>query len=64
MAAVFPSSQWLDSLCAKLNEDAHYGEVARKWEGDLLFDIEPQGRLLEPIRMYLDLWHGKCRRVD
>ncbi len=64
MSAIFPSSNWLDALCAKLNEDSHYGQIARNWEGDLVFDIEPEGKLTEPIRMYLDLWHGKCRRVE
>lgn len=64
MSAIFPSSKWLDALCAKLNEDPHYGEIARHWEGDLVFDIEPEGKLTQPVRMYLDLWHGKCRRVD
>ncbi len=64
MSAIFPSSAWLDALCLKLNEDAHYSQIARNWEGDLLFDIEPEGRLREPVRMYIDLWHGACRRVD
>ncbi len=64
MSAVFPSAQWLDALCDKLNKDARYNQVARQWEGDLIFDIQPEGRLREAVRMYLDLWHGKCRRVD
>ena len=64
MSAIFPSAEWLEALCSKLNSDDHYGEIARHWEGDLIFDIEPEGHLQEPIRMYLDLWHGKCRRVQ
>lgn len=64
MSAIFPSAEWLDSLCSKLNEDLRYAEVARKWEGDLIFDIEPEGQLHQPMRMYLDLWHGKCRGVN
>ncbi len=64
MSAIFPSAEWLDSLCAKLNDDARYSEVARDWEGDLIFDIEPESNLSQPVRMYLDLWHGKCRRVE
>ena len=64
MAAVqFPSPEWLDSLHHKLNSDEHYGAIARNWEGDLFFDIQPQGSLTRPIGMYLDLWHGSCRRV-
>ncbi len=64
MSAIFPSPQWLDTLCEKLNNDARYNQIARHWEGDLIFDIEPDGRLREGIRMYLDLWHGQCRRVE
>ncbi len=64
MSAIFPSAEWLDSLCGKLNEDPRYSEVARNWEGDLHFDIEPDGALQQPVRMYLDLWHGKCRGVE
>jgi putative sterol carrier protein len=64
VSAMFPSAEWLNALCSKLNEDRHYGEIARQWEGDLLFDIEPAGNLSEPVRMYLDLWHGTCRGVE
>jgi putative sterol carrier protein len=64
MATIFPSSEWLQALHQKLNQDARYGEVARKWEGDLVFDIKPAGNLQEPLLLYLDLWHGKCRSVE
>ena len=64
MSAIFPSIEWLDALSSKLNEDDRYGEIARHWEGDLLFDIQPEGRLRDPVRMYLDLWHGECRGVE
>jgi putative sterol carrier protein len=48
----------------KLNGDTHYHDVARNWEGDLLFDIQPAGHLDKPVLMYLDLWHGRCRAVE
>ena len=64
MAAIFPSQEWLKSLEEKLNSDARYSEIAKNWEGDLVFDILPDGSLKEPLRMYLDLWHGKCRGVE
>ncbi len=64
MSAIFPSADWLDALCSKLNDDAHYSHVAKNWEGDLVFDIQPEGRLKAAVGMYLDLWHGKCRRVE
>jgi putative sterol carrier protein len=60
----FPSSEWLQGLEAKLNSDAKYAQVAKNWEGDLLFFIEPEGNLKEQITFYLDLWHGTCRAVD
>jgi len=61
---VFPSAAWLNSLHEKLNTDGRYNGVARNWEGDLLFDIKPDGKLTEPVSMYLDLWHGTCRGVE
>lgn len=64
MPATFPSEEWLKGLEAKLNSDARYGEIARTWEGDLFFFIEPDGNLKERLTFYLDLWHGKCRKVD
>lgn len=64
MAAVFPSVEWLDALKDKLNSDAHYNQIARNWEGDLLFDIRPSGSLKAAVTMYLDLWHGTCRAVE
>jgi putative sterol carrier protein len=64
MAATFPTAEWLEVLMAKLNQDDRYDQIARNWEGDLIFAIEPEGSLKEPLRMYLDLWHGKCRRVE
>ncbi len=64
MAIIFPSVEWLQALERKLNNDEHYNQVARNWEGDLLFDIQPEGTLKDPLTMYLDLWHGKCRKVE
>lgn len=64
MPAIFPSAEWLQGLEAKLNSDERYGEIARNWEGDLFFFIEPEGNLKERLTFYLDLWHGKCRKVD
>ncbi len=64
MSAIFPSEEWLKELETKLNSDDKYSEIAKNWEGDLLFNIEPEGNLKEPLRFYLDLWHGACRKVD
>jgi putative sterol carrier protein len=64
MAAIFPSEEWLKGLEAKLNSDAHYQQIAKNWEGDLFFFIEPEGSLKERLTFYLDLWHGTCRNVE
>lgn len=64
MAAIFPSEEWLKGLEEKLNSDARYREVAKNWEGDLFFFIEPEGNLDQRLTFYLDLWHGTCRKVE
>ena len=64
MAAIFPSEEWLQGLKTKLNSDARYNEIAKNWEGDLFFFIEPEGNLKEKLTFYLDLWHGTCRKVE
>jgi putative sterol carrier protein len=61
MMAIFPSDEWLQVLIEKLNSDERYAQIARNWEGDMTFVIEPGGALGEETRFYLDLWHGKCR---
>ena len=64
MSAIFPSPQWLQELETKLNSDQKYAQIAKNWEGDLLFFIEPEGNLKERLTFYLDLWHGTCRKVE
>jgi putative sterol carrier protein len=64
MSAVFPSAEWLKAFEEKLNTDERYGQIASKWEGDMYFYIEADGNLKEPMVMYLDLWHGKCRSSE
>jgi len=61
MAYIFPSTEWFQALKDKLNSDERYARIARKWEGDIMFEIEPEGDQDRPIYYYTDLWHGKCR---
>jgi putative sterol carrier protein len=61
--AKFPSNEWLQALNDKLNADEKYAQVARNWEGDMIFLIEPGGSATNTTRWYIDLWHGKCRGV-
>ena len=64
MTAVFPSEEWLKELEVRINSDKKYADIAKNWEGDLIFVIEPEGNLKEQLTFYLDLWHGTCRKVD
>ena len=57
----FPSQAWLADLQSKLNSDERYHKIAKNWEGDMLFVIEPDKFLAQQVVAYLDLWHGKCR---
>ncbi len=64
MAAIFPSEEWLQGLERQLNSDERYNGIAKNWEGDLLFLVEPEGSLKERLTFYLDLWHGQCRKIE
>ncbi len=67
MAYTFPSEAWLKALSDVLNSDVNYAKIAKNWEGDMLVLIEPEpgGPAGERAQgMYLDLWHGTCRRVS
>ena len=60
----FPSAEWLHAFELILNRDPRYAEIAKNWEADLIFEIQPDagGASGDPnISLYLDLWHGKCR---
>jgi putative sterol carrier protein len=61
--AKFPEPEWLQALMDKLNSDEQYAQVARNWEGDFYFVIEPDGALMEQVIYYFDLWHGKCNNA-
>jgi putative sterol carrier protein len=66
MSHPFPSESWLMALGEALNNDARYAEVAKNWEGDLLFIVEggKEGNASDGKAIYyLDLWHGKCRQA-
>lgn len=63
MPAIFPSEEWLKGLEARINSDERYRDIARNWEGDLFFFIEPEGNLKDQLTFFLDLWHGACRGV-
>ncbi len=61
---LFPSEEWIAKYVELLNSSKSYEEAAKNWEGDFIFQIEPDGEVIkEPIRLYFDLWHGKCREA-
>ena len=61
MAYQFPSTEWLQAFKEKLNIDEKYAQTASKWEGEIVFRIEPGGPIKETMIFFTDLWHGKCR---
>ncbi len=64
MSTMFPSAEWLKEFENKINSDERYAQIAKNWEGDMYFIIEPEGNLKAQFVMYLDLWHGKCRGTE
>ena len=66
MAYRFPSEEYVQAVMDVLNNDEQYAQIARNWEGDILFVIEPDKGIESddlPMTLYFDLWHGKCREV-
>lgn len=64
MSSIFPSLEWVKEFGQKLNTDSHYSQIAKKWEGDMIFSIKPSGPVKDPIFYYFDLWHGTCRKAE
>lgn len=64
MALLFPSEDWLSALVEELNSNQVYREVAKNWEGDFYFIIEPDSGLKNKVIAYMDLWHGECRSAS
>jgi len=61
MAIFFPSDAWIKLMMEDLNNSQAYLDAAKNWEGDFIFVIEPDGTLEQPVRLYMDLYHGKCK---
>lgn len=59
MSFKFPSPEWTDAFEEKINTSDAYAAAAKTWEGDLLFVVDES-----KDGIYLDLWHGKCRRSE
>lgn len=63
MAFLFPSAEWVAAFKDAVNASEAYRVSAAKWEGDFHFIVEAKGSLKEPVKFYLDLWHGECREA-
>ena len=59
----FPSNEWIQEFSRQLNASPEYERSGKAWEGDFLFIIEPDESFAQTVYMYLDLYHGKCRRA-
>ncbi len=53
--------EWATAFMDAINESEAYAQAAKTWEGDFYFIIEAGEHVPEPIHIYVDLWHGKCR---
>ena len=59
----FATEAWIKRLGDECNRSEAYRQAARNWEGDVCFIVEPEGEPTEPIYLYMDLYHGRCRRA-
>jgi len=57
----FGSVDWVKALENELNTSPAYEDAAKNWEGDFYFVVDPEGVVTQPMYLYMDLWHGKCR---
>lgn len=63
MAIPFASDEWVQALETKLNNSQAYQGAAQKWEGDLCLLVNGGAGMPSDTYLYLDLWHGACRRA-
>jgi putative sterol carrier protein len=62
--ALFGTDAWTKAFVEAVNGSKAYEEAAKTWEGDFFFIVEPGAGIKETIYMYVDLWHGKCRKAE
>lgn len=59
----FATDEWAKALMEKINASEAYAQAAKTWEGDFYFILEANENIPEPVYIYMDLWHGKCREA-
>jgi putative sterol carrier protein len=52
----------MESYVEKLNSNPAYNDAGKTWEGDIVFVVETDENYPKTSCMYLDLYHGKCRK--
>jgi len=62
-AIPFATDAWIQRFGEECNKSEAYREAAKNWEGDVYVIVEPEGRLQQAVYMYIDLYHGQCRRA-
>jgi putative sterol carrier protein len=62
--AKFLTQEWADLYKEAINNNKAYEEAAKTWEGDFYFITEAGGPVKETLYQYIDLYHGKCRKVE
>jgi putative sterol carrier protein len=60
MSIKFPSDEWIEELCARLNASETYAKAAATWEGDNIFIILPDANYPQTTYFYINLQHGKA----
>ena len=60
----FLKQEWADEYARCLNNNPNYKKSAKTWEGALVLEFAAESIKLETTaRLWLDLWHGKCREA-
>jgi len=55
------TDDWAKAYCKALNDSEAYNKAAETWEGDFFFVAEYADGTV--VKLYMDLWHGKCRKA-
>jgi len=62
--AKFFTQAWCDLYQQAINNSKAYEDAAKTWEGDFYFVMEAGGPVKETGYIYIDLYHGKCRKIE
>lgn len=54
----FPSDEWIKKLSELINQNDSYKRSAKDWEGDFIFNVEPDEAYNKTAYFHLELFHG------